>query len=211
MSSKGTGFSGRAYVNTICTPTSLGIIRYRKVYETIKLIAHELGHSWVSPIFIHNFLIWKLREVSQLEWIYIYLTLKINSVSQKPEYESRWWKQQLQNKRWIHHVTCRESISKGRPRQFFLVFKMFTWIIKPHYSKYGLWNVSEETISCKRQIDWLWELWNINCFINGCNSNSRNVSSSKPILHCRKRTCEGALFNWLTKNASDAKHKALYK
>ena len=43
------------------------------------------------------------------------------------------------------------------------------------------------------------------------NGNSRNVSRSKPSLHCRKRPWEGALHKWLTKSASDAKHVALYK
>ena len=43
------------------------------------------------------------------------------------------------------------------------------------------------------------------------NGNSRNVSCSKPSLHCRKRSWEGALCDWLTKSASDAMHVALYK
>ena len=44
-----------------------------------------------------------------------------------------------------------------------------------------------------------------------CNGNSRNVSSSKPSLHCHKRPWEGALYKWLTRSASDAMHKALCK
>ena len=44
-----------------------------------------------------------------------------------------------------------------------------------------------------------------------CNGNSRNVSCSKPSLHCRKRPWEGALYKWLTRSASDAMHMALYK
>ena len=43
----------------------------------------------------------------------------------------------------------------------------------------------------------------------GGNGNSRNVSCSKPSLHCRKRPWEGALYKWLS--ASDAMHMALYK
>ena len=39
----------------------------------------------------------------------------------------------------------------------------------------------------------------------GGNGNSRNVSCSKPSLHCRK------LYKWLTRSASDAIHMALYK
>ena len=45
----------------------------------------------------------------------------------------------------------------------------------------------------------------------GGNGNSRNVSCSKPSLHCRKRPWEGALCKWLTRSASDAMHVALYK
>ena len=45
----------------------------------------------------------------------------------------------------------------------------------------------------------------------GGNGNSRNVSCSKPSLHCYKRPREGALYKWLTKSAADAMHKALYK
>ena len=45
----------------------------------------------------------------------------------------------------------------------------------------------------------------------GGNGNSRNVSCSKPSLHCRKRPWEGALYKWLTRSASDAMHMALYK
>ena len=45
----------------------------------------------------------------------------------------------------------------------------------------------------------------------GGNGNSRNVSFSKPSLHCRKRPWEGALYKWLTRSASDAMHMALYK
>ena len=45
----------------------------------------------------------------------------------------------------------------------------------------------------------------------GSNGNSLNVSYSKPSLYCRKRSWEGALYKWLTKSASDAMHKALYK
>ena len=43
----------------------------------------------------------------------------------------------------------------------------------------------------------------------GGNGNSRNVSCSKPGLHCRKRPWEGALYRWLTKSASDSMHIAL--
>ena len=43
----------------------------------------------------------------------------------------------------------------------------------------------------------------------GGNGNSRNVSCSKPSLHCRKRPWEGALYKWLS--AFDAMHMALYK
>ena len=39
---------------------------------------------------------------------------------------------------------------------------------------------------------------------DGCNGNSRNVSCSKPSLNCRKRSCEGALYKWLTKLTIDA-------
>ena len=46
---------------------------------------------------------------------------------------------------------------------------------------------------------------------HGGNGNSRNVSRSKPSLHCRKRPWEGALDKWLTRSASDAMHMALYK
>ena len=46
---------------------------------------------------------------------------------------------------------------------------------------------------------------------HGGNGNSRNVSRSKPSLHCHKRPWEGALYKWLTKSASDAMHKALHK
>ena len=45
----------------------------------------------------------------------------------------------------------------------------------------------------------------------GGNGNSRNVSCSKPSLHCCKRPWEGALYKWLTRSASDAMHMALYK
>ena len=45
----------------------------------------------------------------------------------------------------------------------------------------------------------------------GGNGNSRNVSCSKPSLHCRKSPWEEALYKWLTKSASDAMHMALYK
>ena len=53
-----------------------------------------------------------------------------------------------------------------------------------------------------------------NELISACrysNGNSCNASCSKPSLHCRKRPWEGALYKWLTKSASDAMHKALYK
>ena len=43
------------------------------------------------------------------------------------------------------------------------------------------------------------------------NGNSRNVSCSKPSLHCHKRPWEGALYKWLTRSASGAMHTALYK
>ena len=43
------------------------------------------------------------------------------------------------------------------------------------------------------------------------NGNSRNVSCSKPSLHCCKRSWEGVLYKWLTKLASDAMHLALHK
>ena len=45
----------------------------------------------------------------------------------------------------------------------------------------------------------------------GGDGNSRNLSCSKPGLHCRKRPWEGALYKWLTRSASDAMHMALYK
>ena len=45
----------------------------------------------------------------------------------------------------------------------------------------------------------------------GDNDNSRDVSCSKPSLHCRKLPREGALSKWLTRSASDAMHMALYK
>ena len=45
----------------------------------------------------------------------------------------------------------------------------------------------------------------------GGKSSSRNVSCSKPSLHCRKRPWEGVLYKWLTKSASETKHMALYK
>ena len=38
----------------------------------------------------------------------------------------------------------------------------------------------------------------------GGNGDSRNVSCSKPSLHCRKRPREGALYKWLTKSAYGA-------
>ena len=44
----------------------------------------------------------------------------------------------------------------------------------------------------------------------GGNGNSRNVSCSKPSLHCHKRPWEGALYK-IVKSASDARHMALYK
>ena len=43
------------------------------------------------------------------------------------------------------------------------------------------------------------------------NGNSRNVSCSKPSLHCHKCPREGALYKWLTKSTSDPMHMALYK
>ena len=45
----------------------------------------------------------------------------------------------------------------------------------------------------------------------GGNDNSRNVSCSKPSLHCLQLPWEGALYKWLTKSAFDALHMALYK
>ena len=45
----------------------------------------------------------------------------------------------------------------------------------------------------------------------GSNGNSRNVSCSKPSLHCHKHPWEGALCKWLTRSASDAMHMALCK
>ena len=45
----------------------------------------------------------------------------------------------------------------------------------------------------------------------GSNGNSRNVSCSKPSLHCHMRPWEGALCKWLTRSACDAIHMALYK
>ena len=45
----------------------------------------------------------------------------------------------------------------------------------------------------------------------GGNGNGRNVSCSKPSLHCRKRPRKGALHKWLTRSTSDATHVALYK
>ena len=41
---------------------------------------------------------------------------------------------------------------------------------------------------------------------NGGNGNSRNVSCSKPSLHCHKRPWVGALYKWLKRSASDAMH-----
>ena len=38
----------------------------------------------------------------------------------------------------------------------------------------------------------------------GGNGNSRNVSCSKPSLHCHKRPWEGALYKWLTRSAYGA-------
>ena len=40
------------------------------------------------------------------------------------------------------------------------------------------------------------------------NGDSRNVSCSKPSLHCRKRPWEGALYKWLTRSTFDAMHVA---
>ena len=48
-------------------------------------------------------------------------------------------------------------------------------------------------------------------YIPANGGNSRNVSSSKPSLHCHRRPWDGALYKWLTKSASDAMHMALYK
>ena len=45
----------------------------------------------------------------------------------------------------------------------------------------------------------------------GGNSNSRNVSCSKPSLHSLKRPWKGALYKWLTRSASYAMYLALYK
>ena len=41
------------------------------------------------------------------------------------------------------------------------------------------------------------------------NGNSRNVSRSKPSLHCHKRPREGALYKWSTRSTSDAMHVVL--
>ena len=46
---------------------------------------------------------------------------------------------------------------------------------------------------------------------HGGSGNSRNVSCSKPSLHCRKHPWEGALNKWLAGSASDAMHMGLYK
>ena len=47
------------------------------------------------------------------------------------------------------------------------------------------------------------------CGNHGGNSNNRNVSCSKPSLHCHERPWEGALYKWLTRRL--LRLKALYK
>ena len=40
-------YYGRAYVGKVCTSYGVGVVRLSDFSHTVRLISHELGHSWV--------------------------------------------------------------------------------------------------------------------------------------------------------------------
>ena len=70
MSYKGEDLVGQAYFDEICKSLNHGIIQYYKFYETVKIAAHEIGHSWVLLIFIFNLLLQSFLEGMNLHVLY---------------------------------------------------------------------------------------------------------------------------------------------
>ena len=105
---------------------------------------------------------------------------------------------------WMHRTSGRECVELWEHHSLWIGRCILNWI--------DSFAINYSTTFSNNSQQRCMQVGRMGCIpAHGGNGNSRNVSCSKPSLHCRKRPWEGALYKWLTRSASDATHMALYK